>query len=379
MNAATITTGTITNATITGGTLSGNGAGLTTLNAANISSGALADARLSSNVALLNKAETFTSTVNFSGQAGFSADVFLNGQLLRLDTNANAFLRHYPSTTYGGAGVNGPVLAGIDSGLLGTTNGGQKWALFWASNGQVSINNSLFVNNGGAQITAGGLNVVAGGASIGGNTTVNGVLTQNGTANMNGTVNLNNASLHIYNVNDYPFYVAGDTFGQIRYINGYDGSKWYQIGIDASSNFSFNPFAGVGSFINRADGSFHINSDRRLKKDIEPLPQVLDKVLQLRPVSYHFKVNEPGTPRSLGFIAQEVEPLFPEVVSQGANGYKSMAYAELVPVAVAALQEEHRRVEERDRQKDAEIQKLQEQNAALEKRLEAIEAKLKNQ
>jgi hypothetical protein len=50
-------------------TLSGNGSGLTSLNAANISSGTLADPRLSSNVSLLNANQTFSGSNSFSGVA----------------------------------------------------------------------------------------------------------------------------------------------------------------------------------------------------------------------------------------------------------------------------------------------------------------------
>src|SRR5690606_29609155 len=59
-----------------GGTISGNGSGLTNLNASNLSSGTVPDARLSSNVPLLNAANTFTDRATFtstsSGSAGSS-------------------------------------------------------------------------------------------------------------------------------------------------------------------------------------------------------------------------------------------------------------------------------------------------------------------
>ena len=51
---------------ITATTFTGNGSGLTTLNASNVSSGTLADARLSSNVSLLNAAQTFTALKTFN-------------------------------------------------------------------------------------------------------------------------------------------------------------------------------------------------------------------------------------------------------------------------------------------------------------------------
>ncbi len=62
-------------------------------------------------------------------------------------------------------------------------------------------------------------------------------------------------------------------------------------------------------------GSWTAVSDVRLKQDIFPLSGLLDKTLALRPVSYAFKSN-PELPQ-IGFIAQEVETLFPEFVTGG--------------------------------------------------------------
>lgn len=56
------------------GTFSGSGLGLTNLNASNISSGTLADARLSANVPLLNASQTFTGANTFSGASSFSSE-----------------------------------------------------------------------------------------------------------------------------------------------------------------------------------------------------------------------------------------------------------------------------------------------------------------
>ena len=62
----TLLTNNSTGVTLTG-TFSGSGASLTTLNAGNIASGTLADARLSANVALLNASQNFTGSNTFSG------------------------------------------------------------------------------------------------------------------------------------------------------------------------------------------------------------------------------------------------------------------------------------------------------------------------
>ena len=78
-------------------------------------------------------------------------------------------------------------------------------------------------------------------------------------------------------------------------------------------------------------------SDARLKKEVREPQDVLARALKLRPVSYKLK-SETNSATRLGFIAQEVEPLFPEVVSEMA-GFKGIAYADMVPIAIGAIKE----------------------------------------
>ncbi|MFL5748546.1 MAG: tail fiber domain-containing protein, partial [Niastella sp.] len=87
-------------------------------------------------------------------------------------------------------------------------------------------------------------------------------------------------------------------------------------------------------------------SDARLKTDIEPLQYGLKEVLQLRPVSFKWK-NERNSPRKLGLLAQEVQPIIPEVIANDEqNGILGMNYAELVPVLINAIKEQQRQIEE---------------------------------
>ena len=84
-------------------------------------------------------------------------------------------------------------------------------------------------------------------------------------------------------------------------------------------------------------------SDRRLKRDIEPLESSLTKILELEPVEYIFKDDEKNT-QQIGFIAQDVEPLFPEVVQTDDLGFKSMVYSNLVAPVVGAIQELYQQI-----------------------------------
>ena len=174
--------------------------------------------------------------------------------------------------------------------------------------------------------------------------------------------------------------VTGVPEAQLILQNSNDHSFWYLYD-DDSRNLVFQPstFGDIGGYIYKVDGSYHQNSDLRLKRDITALGGVLDRVLQLRPVSYHFRSAPEGTPLTLGLIAQEVEPLFPEVVGER-DGMKSLAYSELVPVAIGAIQELNQKMEAgsqtteiRSQRSEERIQKLEAENAELKQRLAALE------
>jgi hypothetical protein len=72
--------------------------------------------------------------------------------------------------------------------------------------------------------------------------------------------------------------------------------------------------------------------------------------LKLRGVTYYWKQAEfPekqfNARRQLGFIAQEIEPYYPEMVTTDADGYKSVDYSRLTPVLVEAMKEQQAQIE----------------------------------
>ena len=60
---------------------------------------------------------------------------------------------------------------------------------------------------------------------------------------------------------------------------------------------------------------------------------------QLRGVRFAWKDSDQGKGPQIGVIAQEVEAVYPEVVSTDDQGYKSVAYGKLVGVLVEAVKE----------------------------------------
>jgi len=89
-------------------------------------------------------------------------------------------------------------------------------------------------------------------------------------------------------------------------------------------------------------GSLSSPSDIKLKENVEDLPYGLDDVAQMRPVEYDLKSD--GR-HDIGFIAQEMKQVVPDVVKEMGDGTLSIQYAKLVPVLVNAIKELQAEVE----------------------------------
>jgi len=118
-------------------------------------------------------------------------------------------------------------------------------------------------------------------------------------------------------------------------------------------------------------GSYTANSDSRLKTAIEDLQPVLQKFIQLNPVDYEMKYNNTNHGKTIGFIAQDVKQLFPELVTvttdtsrgyPGINDLHGINYNGFTVLTIKALQE----------QQDL-IKKMQQTNKELARRIEAAE------
>ena len=110
----------------------------------------------------------------------------------------------------------------------------------------------------------------------------------------------------------------------------------------------FSDVGGAATFKSYVDsaGAFTTVSDVRTKKNVEPISTGLSVVAKLRPVSFNWRYEDDALPKTNGFIAQEVELVYPEAVTtmdvSKSNGYvdqKMMKNDALLPILVKALQE----------------------------------------
>ena len=108
------------------------------------------------------------------------------------------------------------------------------------------------------------------------------------------------------------------------------------IGKKSSTKLYFNPSTGrlSATIVNSL-------SDEKLKKDISTIDDALDKVKQLRGVDYTWKDSEE---KSKGVIAQELQEVFPELVSESGSGL-SVNYNGIIGVLIEAIKEQQKQID----------------------------------
>lgn len=182
-------------------------------------------------------------------------------------------------------------------------------------------------------------------------------------AGYNGYVGINtnyfpNSPLEIFSTSQSPSQLPGlritsigsNTMTSWNIYNYYGGpgttSLWFASdGVDKA----YIDYAGV----------YHQVSDRRLKKNIDYMVSnnILSKIISLKPAFYQMQNDDNGSSKQTGFISQDVENVFPELISD-IKGIKMMNYTGLIPILTKGMQEQQQQIE------------------ALSKRIEQLENQL---
>jgi hypothetical protein len=106
----------------------------------------------------------------------------------------------------------------------------------------------------------------------------------------------------------------------------------------ATNKVSFNQNTNVFSVDGKLTANqIRNNSDVRLKKDIIPIENALERLLLIRGKEYKLKSTDET---QYGFIAQDVQPVIPSIVNLE-NGYLNISYIELIPFLVESIKQLH--------------------------------------
>ncbi|SKB75192.1 tail fiber domain-containing protein [Dyadobacter psychrophilus] len=194
----------------------------------------------------------------------------------------------------------------------------------------------------------------------------------------NGNIGLGNNTVDP----QFPLDVAGRL--RIRH-NGSTAGIYLDASQSAAEGFvGMKTDKEIGLYINAAwrfwvndQGNGYLNgnliqtSDRRLKTNIQPFKNSLAKVNNLQ--GYHYNWEDKAKDQTLqtGLIAQEVEAIFPELVSTNKDGFKSVNYIGLVPHLIESVKELKSKTDE-----IAVLRKELEGMREMGKRLELLEASI---
>ena len=92
-----------------------------------------------------------------------------------------------------------------------------------------------------------------------------------------------------------------------------------------------------------------ISSDFKLKNNIRKIDDALPSILNLEPVLYQYK-KDPNGGLHTGFIAQEVQIIYPHLVSNRGNGELAINYIELIPLMTKSLKDQQELIESQQKE-----------------------------
>ena len=334
---------------------------------------ASADVTDATNVA--NAGAAMLSGATFTGNVGVGASPTLDGSLAGLSVNSSGTVLHVNDVDGASLKLTDPA-TGANRGL-GITLQGTSAAISNCESGELRF------GTGNAER----MRLTSSGISVTGDVLPNANATRNLGSNSLRYSNLyaeNARARYFYNADDTNTYMEFPENDQIRFITaggerarvttsqfmvgktanglnatghelGDDGYvyhirngniMWLNTTASSANAITFMRSASTaGSITMNSSGTFYnTTSDIRLKQDIEPLAAT-DKLMAMKPVSFAWKADPDG-PRSMGFIAQEMEEIMPEAVSTGEDDMMSMDYGRITPILVSALQDAHRKIEQ---------------------------------
>ena len=127
----------------------------------------------------------------------------------------------------------------------------------------------------------------------------------------------------------------------------------FNDGLSTTSDVQFDSLGvGVaatgttGEIVATGDITAYYSSDERLKDNITPLSNALDKINQIGGYEFDWNSDSSHSGHDVGVIAQEIEKVLPEVVVDRDTGYKAVRYDKIVALLINAIKEQQLQIDE---------------------------------
>jgi hypothetical protein len=139
-----------------------------------------------------------------------------------------------------------------------------------------------------------------------------------------------------------------DTNGRLGISNNAPGFLLHVGSASTTTGTSVARFQNAGgtcTITPSTAATISCTSDERLKKNIEDYNDALEVVKKLDAKEFNMKAEADGARKQVGFLAQELEKVLPELVLTDQDGYKSIGYSGLVPILSEAVKEQQIEIE----------------------------------
>ena len=159
-----------------------------------------------------------------------------------------------------------------------------------------------------------------------------------------------------------PLYVEGSTAGETVFeVQGTSGQLFSITDSLIGDIFEVSDISGIpiltvnSSGVVTVDDTLHVTgdviayyaSDKRLKDNIKPIENAIDKIKMIGGYEFDWNINSRNNEgHDVGVIAQEIEEVLPELVGTRSDGYKGVKYEKLTALLIQSNKELIQRVEE---------------------------------
>ena len=238
---------------------------------------------------------------------------------------------------------NGPVLMNKDVKINGSVN----------INNGLKVRDSIKIDNTtesidkdtGSLVVEGGIGIEKN-LNVGGATGITGLLRVSGVSTFVG-ISTFNSNLFVGGDSSIVGTLTVNGSSGITLRNGGDlilnnssNSGLSSIYCDTDDELRTNNNVYIGKQLNVVgDITAFYSSDRRLKDNINPISNALDKVISISGNTFTWNGNSSHTGEDVGVIAQEIESILPEIVKTRDDGYKAVQYEKLVPLLIEAIKD----------------------------------------
>ena len=127
----------------------------------------------------------------------------------------------------------------------------------------------------------------------------------------------------------------------------------FNDGLSTTSDVQFDSLGvgvaatgATGEIVATGDITAYYSSDERLKDNITPLSNALDKINQIGGYEFDWNSDSSHSGHDVGVIAQEIEKVLPEVVANRDTGYKAVRYEKIVALLIQAIKEQQLQIDQ---------------------------------